>query len=157
MILRTTFGVVLAGLVLGTLGCGGAKVEDTVLVKFKVTQNGQPVSGPASDPFEAMDGPPQAPQGELFMLTFAKVDGDQQIGYGQKVVLQGGVVEHRLPLGKFQVQVTKQKSMEAMGGEPTEAAGGEGAAGGGQPLATKEIEVTQDGQEFTIDISGGGG
>ena len=142
---------VLVGSVLMLLatGCGGGPGEDAVSVKFKVTENGQPVSGPASNPLDSPEVAPENLKGEVYVLAVTKGEGNNRIGYGQQVVLQGGVVEFLLPLGKYEVTVTRQSlaSLAGTGGGTPDEKSAEP-----QVLATKTIEVTADGQEIAVEI-----
>ena len=141
------------------LGCNSPPTEDTVTVRGKVLQNGQPVSGPTKEQITPTpEKPPEYPP-EYFAVRFTKLGGEREISYGETIVLQGGVFEHNVPLGKYRVEVLKQKGGGpggmAMGGMSAEPGAG-AAGGGGQPLVTQEVEITQDGQEITLQIGGGG-
>ncbi len=143
-------------------GCGGPPVEDTVTVKGKVTQGGQPVPGPTKEQITPTpEAPPELPA-EYFAVTFTKLgEGDQQLAYGEAIVLQGGVFEHQVPPGRYRLEVHKRR-----GGPGGAAMGGIGEGGGtptgsegqeGAPLVTQEVEITQEGQEITLEIPAGGG
>ncbi len=138
--------VVLASAVL--LGCGGPKVEDTVSIKGKLVNGGQPVSK----------------EGEMSLfINFYLIGDDGKVKevYAQAPVNEDGTFETELTPGKYKVEIAFSPEEAMMAAMRNQQAQGEGAQRqqplpfGGKFSAEKtpiEISVSSAQDDLVFDL-----
>lgn len=136
----------------GLSGCGGAKVEETVEVRGKLVNQGQPVHSEGDTPL---------------MLNFHLLGegGKVEQSYLEVVVEDDGTFRTELKPGKYKVELSypeevammksmQQRAEQPEGEENPEAISTPAPFGGKYTLANTPIEITvSEATELVIDLS----